>query len=97
MEAEFAAWEAALPVEHEIARPVDPPRGHSRPGNEVSVTWEIASTPPPAEALATALSYEEEEEEQVAARHQQRHRQLLQESLALDCTADPSSIYVLCL
>ena len=44
MEAEFAAWEAALPAEEEIARPVDPPRGHSRPGNEVSVTWEIAST-----------------------------------------------------
>ena len=43
MEAEFAAWEA-LPAEHEIARPVDPPRGHSRPGNELSVTWEIAST-----------------------------------------------------
>ena len=44
MEAEFAAWEAALPTEEENARPVDPPRGHSRPGNDVSVTWEIAST-----------------------------------------------------
>lgn len=31
------------PADDEIARPVDPPRGHSRLGNEVSVTWEIAS------------------------------------------------------
>ena len=44
MEAKFVATGAALPAEEEIARPVDPPRGHSRPGNALGVTWEIAST-----------------------------------------------------
>ena len=43
MEAEFLAFVAALP-DDEIVRPVDPPRGHGRPGNALGVTWEIACT-----------------------------------------------------
>jgi hypothetical protein len=35
---------AALTAEPQIARPVDPPRGHSRPGKALGVTWEIAVT-----------------------------------------------------
>ena len=36
--------EGAPSAEPQIARPVDPPRGHSRPGKALGVTWEIAVT-----------------------------------------------------
>ena len=41
---EFDAWAATVPDEEDIARPANPPRGHSRPGNNMGVTYEIATT-----------------------------------------------------
>ena len=38
---EFDAWAATVPDEADIARPANPPRGHSRPGNNMGVTYEI--------------------------------------------------------
>ena len=53
---------AELAAAPEIARPVDPPRGHFRPGSALGVTWEIACT-----LGANAAMGDSQEDEQLVA------------------------------